>query len=297
MSETAAHSRRLRWLRLGGVAVPVVAVLAFHLLQPWAAETVGARRAHLFTAALSVIAVVGFGITMFALLGRGYENLIQQKLEKERHLARIDELDRVARELHDSLAQVLGTVHLRLRALPPADAANSEEISNEVEDLADLCHAAFQDVREAIMGLRSLTRSEEPFGTALTNYARQYTRLGGPKTIVEMDGKELIVDPATQLHLLRIMQEALTNVRKHADATKVNISIDRNHAHHRVVVEDDGRGFDPERQKAQRTGFGLETMGERSELIGAKFHVASAPGNGTRISVSLPRSELIRVSA
>lgn len=291
VSSTSVHTRRLRLLRGVGVGLPIIAVLVFQLVQPMVADLVGERRAHWVTGALSLVAVLIFGITMFTLLDRSYRQVSEQKLEQARHLARLDELDRIAREMHDSLAQVLGTVHLRLRAIPQPSDANSEQVRDEIEELADLCHAAFQDVREAIMGLRSLSRSDESFVAALSRYARHYTRLGGPRTVLELGGSDLSLDPATQLHLLRILQEALTNVRKHARATLVRVSLSGDDGHDHIVVEDDGLGFDPELRCRERPGFGLETMQERSKLIGAGLSINSRPGSGTRIRVQLPKSD------
>lgn len=208
-------------------------------------------------------------------------------LEQERHLARVDELDRIARELHDSLATVLGTLHLRLRAIPDPIEDHAEQVRVEVDALGDLCHTAYQDVREAIVGLRSLTRPEESFTQTLRTYVSHYARLGGPETVLELDGAEPHLDPAARLHLLRMIQEALTNTRKHADARRVRISLDDVDGH-RVLVEDDGRGFAPGEGRCEHTGFGLQTMQERSTLIGATLDVSSTPGTGTRVSIHLP---------
>ena len=212
-------------------------------------------------------------------------------LEQERHTARVDELDRIARELHDSLAQVLGTLHLRLRAIPDPIGAHAAQVRDEVDALGDLCHSAYQDVREAITGLRSLTVSEESFTQALASYASHYSRLGGPETVLEFDGEEPDLDPASRLHLMRMVQEALTNTRKHADAKRVVIKIYDDAEGQHVVVEDDGRGFDPEVGRRESDGYGLQTMRERSILIGAHLDVQSTPGTGTRVSTRLPHHE------
>lgn len=209
-------------------------------------------------------------------------------LEQERHLARVDELDRIARELHDSLAQVLGTLHLRLRAIPDPIGDHAVPVRTEIDALGDLCHAAYQDVREAIMGLRTLTRPEESFTQSLRTYVSQYARLGGPETELDLDDTEMDLDPAARLHMMRMIQEALTNTRKHADAQRVRISLQDGAGGHHVVVEDDGRGFDPETRRRDHVDYGLQTMHERSHLIGAALDIQSAPGHGTRVSIRVP---------
>ncbi len=211
-------------------------------------------------------------------------------LENARHLARVDELDRIARELHDSLAQVLGTLHLRLRAVPEPIGEHAEQVRAEIDALGDLCHAAYQDVREAILGLRSLTRTDESFTQALSTYASHYARLGGPVTELSLNGVEPELDPAARLHLLRMIQEALTNARKHAAAQRVRIVLDDVAQGHHVLIEDDGRGFDAGTRRCEHAGYGLQTMRERSTLIGATLDVQSEPGAGTRVSIRLPRN-------
>ncbi|MDO5736537.1 MAG: sensor histidine kinase [Propionibacteriaceae bacterium] len=395
----------LRRLRLVGIVLPVSAIIALQILRPFVADAAGEGLADLIIGISSVAAVVAFGITMFALLGRGYRLIESQRLElagtnailtdvasheplpavlarirahvlelldadeatitlepgqpstglptalahqvenespqhdqpfapvvlrgttigtvrirrsreldgrehrllgiaaemvalavaqagvleNERHLARVDELDRIARELHDSLATVLGTLHLRLRAIPDPVEDHGAQVRDEIDALGDLCHSAYQDVREAIMGLRSLTRPEESLTQALRTYTSHYTRLGGPETLLEVEGTEPELDPAARLHLLRMIQEALTNTRKHADARRVRISLDDDDTGHHILVEDDGRGFDPGASHCGHVGYGLQTMHERSVLIGARLDVSSAPGTGTRVSIHMPQ--------
>jgi signal transduction histidine kinase len=98
--------------------------------------------------------------------------------------------------------------------------------------------------------------------------------------------------PTVEIQLMRIIQEALSNVRKHARAHAVRVHLRPNHANLRIDVIDDGQGFDPARLRAEGwPRFGLQTMRERAESIGGHFDVETFPGRGTRVAVTVPLPE------
>jgi two-component system nitrate/nitrite sensor histidine kinase NarX len=200
------------------------------------------------------------------------------------------ERDRIARELHDSLAQVLGVIHLRLRALEgrAADEA-SVSIAGELSEIADTADEAYRDVREAILGLRETVRDDDGLEGSLREYLRKYTRQTGIAATVTCEGDtRRALTPRSEVQLLRVVQEALANTRKHSGAHKVAIRIECDGPRATVAIEDDGRGFDPARVAgSMEGGFGLASMRERVELIGGTLDVQTAPGNGTRIVVRL----------
>lgn len=217
--------------------------------------------------------------------------------EHERQGAILAERDRIARELHDSLAQVLGSTHLRLRAVLARPALGTGEglapLAAELEDLADLAEEAYRDVREAILGLRE---ASHPRGLmeSLEAYLARFSQQSGIDVELEaaVEG-----DPglgaSSEIQLIRVIQEALTNVRKHAQAAKARVKIlgageGRGLT---VVVEDDGRGFDPRIEGSHREGgYGLQTMRERMELAGGTLRVDSRPGKGTRVVAIIPEA-------
>jgi two-component system nitrate/nitrite sensor histidine kinase NarX len=210
---------------------------------------------------------------------------------KERQGAILAERDRIARELHDSLAQVLGSTHLRLRALiARRDLADRPRTASELEALAEVAEEAYRDVRETILGLREASRSRGLL-EGLAAYLEKYSQQAGIRTVLEtaLDG-ELALSTDGELQLIRVIQEALTNVRKHAQATTARIRIAGEPGGSlTIVIEDDGRGFDPGRTVIQRDGgFGLQTMRERIELVGGSLRLDSAPGRGTRVIALIP---------
>lgn len=237
-------------------------------------------------------------------------------MDTERGLAATEERDRIAREMHDSLAQVLGVLHLRLRALDAhvaavqrttgagrgdADAGAAEPagasdptlvvVRSEATELADIAHDAYTDVREAILGLRESTRPDRSFVESLEAYAAKFSRQSGIATTVDSSaGRDLALAPAVEVQVIRVVQEALTNVRKHAQACTATVRVVEDGETTVVEVVDDGRGFAPGAPAHDRETFGLSSMRERTELVHGRFDLDSAPGRGTRVRVRVPRT-------
>jgi two-component system nitrate/nitrite sensor histidine kinase NarX len=216
---------------------------------------------------------------------------------RERQGAILAERDRIARELHDSLAQVLGANHLRLRMLlARPDVTPVGRVAGELEELAELNEEAYRDVREAILGLREASRSQGLL-EALQAYLDKYAQQSGIAVELEsaLDG-EPALPAASEIQLIRVIQEALTNVRKHARATRARVRLASAEAGTlTIVVEDDGRGFDPSASPARRDGgYGLETMRERMQLAGGSLRIDSQPGRGTRVIAIVPDGSRLR---
>jgi two-component system nitrate/nitrite sensor histidine kinase NarX len=210
--------------------------------------------------------------------------------ESERQGAIVAERERIAREMHDSLAQVLGVTHLRLRRLAGrSEVANLEPAATEVADLADLVEEAYRDVREAILGLREASQVGRTLADSIAAYLARYGKQAGLDARLENDlGDELALPPRVEVQLIRVIQEALTNVRKHGGATHVVVRIAGHDDGVRIAVQDDGRGFDVGGTLLGRDGFGLYTMRERMTLIGGTLSIESAPGRGTTIVADVP---------
>ncbi len=215
--------------------------------------------------------------------------------EAEQQYAIVAERDRIARELHDSLAQVLGVIHLRLRSLEPeVRDVPGNGIATEIGDLAEIADEAYKDVREAILGLRESITSANGLEGALGEYLRKYSRQTGIRTSLRCDGEaRRALTPRSEVQLLRVVQEALTNVRKHAGAKHAAVSLIADDGLVTLAVMDDGSGFDPGRlEEALDHGFGLASMRERVEQIGGTLAVHTAPGMGTRVVVELQQEEM-----
>ncbi len=210
--------------------------------------------------------------------------------ERERQTAIVEERERIAREMHDGMAQVLGVTHLRLRAMEASrDVRDLPDLHTEVSDLADLCLEAYSDVRESILGLHEASRVDRALIESLRAYVEKYSKQSGIPTTLDIDPEHEVVLPTRQqVQVLRVVQEALTNVRKHSGATAAVVTVRDDGVLCNVVISDDGHGFDLSSLPPGREGFGLHSMRERMELLGGTLTLDSSPGRGTRVVATVP---------
>jgi signal transduction histidine kinase len=204
-------------------------------------------------------------------------------------LAVAQERLRIAHEMHDGLAQVLGYVNTKVQA---ADAylkrGMNEEASGQLQQLAVSAREAYAEVREGIVGLRTLPDADQGVAEALRNYLNQWKEQSGISTELVVDG-DVRVPPSVELQLVRIVQEALTNVRKHSKASRASVSLVRDGQHLIVTISDDGAGFDPAaKTRGEFPRFGLATMRERAETVGGTVSISSSRGSGTTVRFELP---------
>jgi len=207
--------------------------------------------------------------------------------EQVEQVAILEERGRIARELHDSLAQTLGWLNLKTEMLADSlDRGEIEKAQTEVAAIRRVVREAGYDVRESIDGLR--IRPAEGLVPTAAAWVSEFGRRSGLLTEFRAADSEVRLPPVVESEMLRILQEALTNVRKHAQARQVQVSLRVNPARAELIVEDDGRGF-----VYAGTGdgphFGLRIMRERAERLGGTLSVETAPGRGTRIVAYLPR--------
>jgi signal transduction histidine kinase len=160
--------------------------------------------------------------------------------------------------------------------------------------LAAVAQDAHADAREYILGVKVGGSPEQGFLPTLAQYLQRFGQGCGLHTelIVPQALGGITFEPAVEVQLLRIVQEALTNVRKHACARAVQVSFAVQGGQARIVVEDDGRGFDPALLPAgDGPTFGLHIMRERAEEAGGNLQVVSAPGQRTQVIVQVPLRE------
>jgi signal transduction histidine kinase len=197
----------------------------------------------------------------------------------------------LARELHDGLGQILGYVKLRSLAARDLLAVKQyAEVDACLANLATVAHEAHTDVREFLLAVRSDIAPERAFVTALRQYTQQFSV--SFRLRVDLDAPDALprgaFEPTTEVQLLRIVQEALTNARKHAGASCVQVSVAARDGVIEVRVADDGRGFDLGRVAGDGPGYGIRFMRERAEEIGGSLTVHTAPGRGTQIVIQAP---------
>jgi len=213
--------------------------------------------------------------------------------QQGRRLAALEERDRLARELHDYLAQALG--YLNVKASLMDDLLSKGQLTQAQASLLEMkgiAREAYTDVREGIFSLRTMAAAGLGLLPTLREYLAEYRVHYGLETSLSIDDESLAEFPAdVGVQISRIIQEALTNVRKHAQASRAWIRFEPDNTHVRITVEDDGLGFEP----AQLTGegrqyFGLQIMRERAEGVHSSLELHSRPGQGTRIILRVPRA-------
>ncbi len=217
-----------------------------------------------------------------------------QILEQQRALAMLSERERLARELHDDLGQVLGYVKMQAQAARDRLAQGQAAAADlDLAQLVTVAQEAHTDVREYILGARSGTGAEAGLVPALRRYLAQFGEAYKiqAELIVSPEWTGSVLEPTVRAQVLRIVQEALTNARKHARARCVQVSLGLEEGLARIVVHDDGVGFDPTLlATADGLKYGLRFMRDRAQEVGGSVEIDSAPGQGTRVVVQVPVS-------
>ena len=235
-------------------------------------------------------------------LGVAIENarLYQELQEKDRIRAEIlrqvitaqeDERRRVARELHDVTSQALTTLAVRLEAAMATPLAAGDRLESRLRDLRPLLDQTSKEVHRLIYDLRPSLLDDLGLAAAVRSCAHNALDGAGIEVHVEVVGRERRLASATEIAIFRIMQEAITNVARHARAESVYISLEFREAAVCLQIEDDGEGFDVAKvlEEADVSScFGLLGMKERAELLGGGLEVATGVGEGTRVTVEIP---------
>jgi nitrate/nitrite-specific signal transduction histidine kinase len=211
--------------------------------------------------------------------------------EKTRSLGILEERDRLAREIHDGLAQVLALLHLRLqRVQEQAARLGAEAIAAELRDLVTITDHAYDEVRHSIYGLRTPGSRGLGLIPTLSDYVQQFSAQADlPVSLDVPNAFAARLSSEAEVQLVRIIQEALANARKHAEATQAWVRLSSHEGYVQAVVEDNGRGFNPAHVEATgRRPIGLQSMRDRAASVGGGLQVDSAPGKGTRITAWLP---------
>ncbi|HOS68489.1 MAG TPA: histidine kinase N-terminal 7TM domain-containing protein [Bacillota bacterium] len=210
-------------------------------------------------------------------------------LEQQWKLAVTEERERLARDLHDDLGQVLGFINLQAQGIRKELAnADIDIVSQKLDRLVNVSQEAHNDIREYIRSIRSTEALEKDFMGGLLKDVNSFEEQSGLKVELDIpsgftgDG----LSPVIRINILNIVREALNNIRKHAEADNVYIGFKVSKEQLCVTVEDDGRGFHTETDLVNR--YGLKIMRERASEISAKIDIKSAPMKGCRISLTVP---------
>ncbi len=206
--------------------------------------------------------------------------------ERSRELSIVEERNRVARELHDAVAQTLFAVILGADTVKQLLETDVEHARLEVDRLRELARSASAELRSAVFELRAADLEAEGLGETLRKHVEVTRRAYGLAVDFELQGEPKL-DPSTELELFRIVQEALHNAVKHSGAAQVRVALQCRGTSVRAEVADDGVGFDPQARDVRARRLGLTSMDERARAVGARLELESTPGRGTRVVLEL----------
>ncbi|MBU2608791.1 MAG: HAMP domain-containing protein [Chloroflexi bacterium] len=201
------------------------------------------------------------------------------------------ERKRIARELHDQTGQSLTSLMVGLKML---ETGSQQEIQQRITDMRQLTTQTLEEVHNLALELRPSSLDDLGLTAVLKQYAAEYAGKFGVNTEFQAIGfGQRLLSPEMEIAIYRIVQEALTNVAKHAEAKKVSVLLEVRDSSVVAIVEDDGKGFDIKRDlglTSVQNQLGLYGMYERAELIGGRITIESNPGMGTTVFVEVPLS-------
>ncbi|WP_434510690.1 histidine kinase N-terminal 7TM domain-containing protein [Desulfitobacterium sp. AusDCA] len=216
----------------------------------------------------------------------------QEHLKQQRKLAATEERVRLARDMHDNLGQVLGFINFQAQGIRQELIDTGIDIaSSKLDKLVEVTQSAHDEIRNYIRNAKSSEPNLPNFIQTLTECIENFKCKTGIKVKLDLplSLEEEKLTSLIRINLLSIIKEALNNIAKHAEATKVTISFSNTQELLCVKIEDNGKGFDLEQQaKKSRTKFGLTIMQERAQDIGAQLRIQSVQEKGTSIAFCMP---------
>lgn len=209
---------------------------------------------------------------------------------RERESIREEERARIARDLHDGVAQTLYFMALKADMIRQQVTQKPEWAATELKEIGQTARRVIREVRRTIFALRPLNWPEGNFLNALTRFVEEFSEQAGWQSVVNVDESGRAIPSRLELTVFRLVQESLNNVAKHADASRVWVSLQRVEGGEALglLLRDDGCGFDPD--EVMNSGLGLYQMKERVAAVGGTLRVDSRPGKGTTVIAELPVS-------
>ena len=216
-------------------------------------------------------------------------------LQHMQKLSLLEEKNRIARDLHDGLLQSLAGLDLRLAACRKLFSDAPGEIRLELEALQRLIRDEHLKLRNYMKRLRTPSFADDELPDALRDYVAAFERQNAIRVQLLIPGGGVRMSRSANRELYQIIQEALTNVRKHAAASQVRIKIEQDDSAIRVQVEDNGRGFSAEANGAEEPQFRKPwSIAERTRTLNGSLEVESKPGRGTVLSIAIPAEDKTR---
>jgi two-component system, NarL family, sensor histidine kinase DegS len=302
LADSLMTQRRMRLFKWIMICIPPMTVAIGHvLLAFWVrlpGHTGGSQHENAFVTLLVIVLVTGLALvlsaafveTLFKLLRRLQAEAATREQDILIMYAVMQERERLSRELHDGAAQLVAHLLVRLDTIKElVEAGRPQDMAAELERLHDVADEIFVDLGESITGLRTNV-TERGLVRALHDYVDQFEERHQIPVRLRMDDAANQLPPLPALQVFRLIQEALTNVRKHARAREVMVALSASGTDQlMVVIADDGQGFIAGRQRSGTVEpLGLTGMRERVTALGGTLDVSSQPGLGTHVTATIP---------
>ncbi|WP_027963859.1 sensor histidine kinase [Halalkalibacillus halophilus] len=221
---------------------------------------------------------------------KSLERLAEERSEyaQQAHMAAtIEERQRIARDLHDAVSQQLFALSMMSQATVKQMDKNPVQAKSQIEEIAHMALQAQNEMRALLLHLRPIQLSDEPLHQGITNLIEELKKKCNMLFELDID-EELGISQTKEEHIFRLVQEALSNILRHANADRTTLQI-KNRGQIIIHINDDGEGFDVEQQIDSKASYGLKTMQERCEEIGGTFKIKSKVGEGTYIDIRIPK--------
>jgi len=209
------------------------------------------------------------------------QELLQTQIEIQEQT-----LKTISQEIHDNVGQVLSLAKLNLNTFENTESAYNQ---TKINDTKQLVSKAINDLRDLSRSLHGDRIAELGLHEAIANELKILRNTGQYQTLLRIKGESYKLEPQKEMVLFRIFQEAFHNAEKHAKAKNINVQMVYDTTGFKLLIEDDGVGFDTSALQPGQSGIGLKSMQNRAALIGGTLSINSSPGNGTRITIEIKK--------
>lgn len=216
---------------------------------------------------------------------------LRRYAEQVEDLTAVNERNRLARELHDSVTQTIFSMTLITRSASMLQERDPTKVPEKLSELQELAQNALKEMRALVTQLRPLSISDDGLFPVLDKHIEELNRRNEVHISLEPEKDPLLLDLRQQQEVFRIIQEALNNVIKHAHAKKAQVNFAQGNKKITVTITDDGRGFDLQAPVDEPSHFGLQSMRQRAEELGGELVVKSSPDTGTKVMCTIPLQE------
>lgn len=198
------------------------------------------------------------------------------------------ERKKLSRQMHDGPAQALSNFILQTEIAMRLFEVDQEKAREELSQLKAAASTTFQQVRDFIFDLRPMMLDDLGLAPTIKRYCNAFREKSKLEVLVSVTGTERRLEPYLEVMIFRSMQELLNNAASHSQATQVKVQLDMGADRIQLVVEDDGKGFDPENLGNGDQGLGIKVIRDRTDMLGGELVLDSALGQGARITLNLP---------